>query len=484
MPESVTKNTTFLTSAYVWQKLLAFVYFVLVARFIGVENLGKYTFAIAFATLFAVLLDLGFNSALIRESAKFKERAADYLSSVLSIKMIVAVLVYGLVALAINLLGYPPLTKLLVYLAAIPMVFDQFANTFWGAWRGQQNLRYESLNIVINQVIILIIGLGVLFLKLPLPYLMLPFILASTFSMIFAGVSVRRGLAIKYRPLFDMALLKTILKIAVPFALIAIFSRVYGYIDSVMLSKMVGDKAVGWYSVAMKIPFALQFIPAALAASIFPAFSHHFINNKEQLRLTFERVMKFLLVIVVPMSVGIAILARPIVLMFYGQEYLPAALPLQILMAGLVFVFLNFPLGALLNGCDRHVLNMYLVGAVMVVNVALNVFVIPRFSFVGAAAAFVASHTLLFVAGMIASARIIPYAKARMLLAAGQTIVSAGAMAVVILALIDKLHFILLIIIGAIVYAVMIFLVRGLTVEEMRYFIGGMFSKKGEKKTV
>jgi len=345
-------------------------------------------------------------------------------------------------------------------------------------------LRYEALNIVINQVIILVVGLGVLFFKLPLPYLMLPFILASAFSMIFAGVSVRRVLAIKYRPMFDTALLKTILKIAVPFALIAIFSRVYGYIDSVMLSKMVGDKAVGWYSVAMKIPFALQFIPAALAASIFPAFSHHFVHDKEQLRATFERVVKFLLIIVVPMSVGIAVLARPIVLSFYGAEYLPAVLPLQILMAGLVFVFLNFPLGSLLNGCDRHMLNMYLVGVIMVVNVALNIFAIPRFSFVGAAAAFVVSHALLFVVSMIAAARIVPYGKARMLLTAGQTIISAGAMAMVILMLIDKVHFILLIIIGALVYAAMIFLVRGLTIGEIKYFVGGMSRKKSESEMV
>jgi len=117
-------------------------------------------------------------------------------------------------------------------------------------------------------------------------------------------------------------------------------------------------------------------------------------------------------------------------------------------------------------------------------NVALNIFAIPRFSFVGAAATFVASHALLFVVSMIAAARIIPCGKARMLLTAGQTVVSAGVMALVILTLIDKLHFLLLIIIGAAVYAVMIFLVRGLTVIELKYFIGGMFRKKSESEIV
>jgi len=91
---------------------------------------------------------------------------------------------------------------------------------------------------------------------------------------------------------------------------------------------------------------------------------------------------------------------------------------------------------------------------------------------------------LLFVIGMIAGARIVPYGKARMLLTAGQTLVSAAIMGVVILALVDKLHFVLLIVIGAIVYAVIIFLVRGLTISEMKYFVGGMFRKDGKGESV
>jgi O-antigen/teichoic acid export membrane protein len=150
-------------------------------------------------------------------------------------------------------------------------------------------------------------------------------------------------------------------------------------------------------------------------------------------------------------------------------------------MAGLVFVFLNFPLGALLNGCDRHILNMYLVGAIMVVNVALNAFAIPRFSFVGAAAAFVVSHALLFVVSMIAGARIVTYSKRKTLFAAGQALFSAAVMAGVILMLSAKLHFILLIIIGAIVYGAMIFLTRGLTFEEIKYYFDNIFRKSANR---
>lgn len=468
--ETVTKNTTFLTSAYIWQRLLSFVYFVLVARFIGVENLGKYTFAISFVTLFSVLIELGLNQALIRESAKFKDKSTNYLSSILGVKVIATIIVYALVVVTINLLHYPALTKMLVYLAGIQMIFDQFANTFWGVFRGAENLKWESASVAINQVIILVVGLVVLFLRLSLGWLMLPFIAASLFSCLFAAISVRKVLKIKYSISFDWPTIAFLFKLAVFFALISIFSRVYGYIDTVMLSKLAGDVAVGLYSVAMKIPFALQFIPLALSAAIFPAFSRHFIHDQRQLKLTFDRVMKFLVIIVIPISVGVAVLARPIILFFYGVEYLPAVLPLQILMLGLVFVFLNFPLGSLLNGCDRQGINTVLVGSTMAFNIALNIFLIPRYSFVGASVAFLCSHACLFFASLIVARRIIPYSKVNLIIIGFKTLFSALVMGATIYFLIPRIQFIILIIGGGLIYFLVMYLIRGYTVQDIKYF--------------
>ncbi len=475
--ETVTRNTTYLTTSYIWQKILSFFYFVLVARFIGVEDLGKYTFAISFATLFSVFIDLGLNQALIRESAKFHEKSKTYLSSIMVVKLLATFVVYAVVVVVINLLGYPSLTKLLVYLAGIPMIFDQFANTFWSVFRGYRNLKWESVSIAINQVIIVGVGLFVLMSKLSLPWLMLPFVCASAFSMIFAAVCVWRILQVRFSLAIDKQVVKFLFAISIPFALIAIFSRVYGYIDTVMLSKMVGDRAVGWYSVAMKIPFALQFIPAALSAAIFPAFSHHFLHDKAQLKSTFDRVMKFLAVIVVPISFGVATLAHPIILFFYGSEYLPAVLPLQILMAGLIFVFLNFPLGSLLNGCNKQVTNMVLVGSIMLVNIALNVYLIPRYSFNGASIAFLCSHATLFFASLIVAKGIIPYSKVKLIIVAVKSLISALVMAAVIYYFIPYLHFTILILIGAITYIGMVLLIRGVTAQDIKYFYKVLLKK-------
>lgn len=465
---SVTKNTTYLTLAYIGQKILSFFYFVLVARALGVEGLGKYTFAMSFTALFAVLIDCGLNSALIRETAKFPEKAKQYLSSILSTKIFFSFFAYGLVVLIVNLLGYPAVTKQLVYLSGIPMIFDQLTNTFWAIFRGRQNLRQESINIVYNQLVVFAVGIAVIVCRLPLIYFILPFILASLFSFFYSALSVWHKCKIHYSLRFEWPALKFIFKIAIPFALIAIFSRVYSNLDAVLISKLAGDKALGWYGVAMKVPFALQFIPAALSAAVFPAFSRHFLYNKEQLRLTFERVMKLLLLIVAPISAGIAILAQPIVLFFYGSEYAASASPLQIMMAGLVFVFLNYALGALLNACNYQITNTVLAGITMILNVVLNVLLIPRFGFVGASWAFLGSHALLFCVSLFFAGRIVRFSPSNLLLVAIKICAAAGLMGLSVAALLPKIHFLMTIPIGAAVYGLAVFTFRAIKLNEIK----------------
>ncbi len=474
---SVTRNTSYLTASYIVQKILSFFYFILVARMISVEEFGRYTFALSFATIFSVFVDIGLTQALIREVAKFRDKGTVYLTSTLLLKGLLSILVYGAIIVAINLLGYSAEVKNLVYVSALIMLLDQFTLSFWGVFRGFQNLKFEAISVIINQALIVITGVTILYLHLPLIFLMVPFLVGSSFNLLFSGVSVRKKLNVKLDWHFDKDVIKFLVKLAVPFALIAIFSRIYGYIDSVMLSKMVGDKAVGLYSAAMKLPFALQFIPAALAAAIFPAFTANFVSDKEQLRRTFDRVMNVLILMVVPISAGTIVLAEPIVRVFFSAKYLAAVPSLEILMVGLIFVFLNFPLGSLFNGCERQVTNTILVGCIMVFNVALNIFLIPRYSFIGASVAFCLCHALLFFVSMIIARQVVKYDAKKMLISFLKTVVSAIVMAVPIYFLAQQLNVVFLIFLGVVIYLGMIVL-TGAVAKEDRQYIFNMLKRK------
>jgi len=143
-PGTIAKNTIYLTVATIGQKILAFLYFILIARLAGVEGTGKYFFAVSFTTIFSIFVDLGLSSVLIRETAKKREAAGRYLGNILGAKIILGALTYLAVVLTINIMDYPAVTKLMVYLSGIVMLLDSFNVTFYAIFRGRQNLRYES----------------------------------------------------------------------------------------------------------------------------------------------------------------------------------------------------------------------------------------------------------------------------------------------------------------------------------------------------
>ena len=148
---SVARNTAYLTAASVAQKVLAFAYFTAIARIVGVQNTGRYSFALAFSAIFSVVTDLGFTSVMVRDLSRSLDRAKQYLGTVLASKLLFTAIAYGLLALAVNLMGYPAETKTLVYLAGTMMILDAIALTFFAVFRATKNLRFEAIGVVIWQ---------------------------------------------------------------------------------------------------------------------------------------------------------------------------------------------------------------------------------------------------------------------------------------------------------------------------------------------
>lgn len=459
---NIAKNTSYLTLALIFQKVISFTYFTLLARYIGPASLGKYYLAISFTTIFAIFIDLGFANVLIREIAKNQERASRWLGAVLAIKIPLSVLSIGAVVLLINLLGYDDLTKTLVYISAISMILDSFTATFFAVVRGFHNLKYESISSVAFQLIVLVIGYGALIMGGGLRPAMGALALASTFNFIYSASIVRYKLKLAIRVLFDRPLIKEILVISWPFAAYAILQRLYTYLDTVLLSILGSDYQVGLYQVAFKIIFALQFLPLAFTASLYPALSSYWQTNREQLAVSFERAMNYLIIISLPIIIGAVVLADRIVLLFTA-DYLEAVWPLRIAVVSLLFIFLNFPIGSLLNACDaqrRNTLNMAIVA---VASVALNLALIPILQATGASITVLVTNVLMFILGLRAARQIIAYRARKNLQIFIKVLAASGLMGVSVHYGGVYLNVFLAAALGALVYFLFLFLLGGFT---------------------
>lgn len=470
---NIAKNTSYFTFALILQKVISFAYFAIIARAIGPEDLGKYYFAISFTTIFAIFIDIGLSNVLTREVAKYKNwNAQNLLSSVLAIKIPLAVLSLLAAIVLVNIMGYPELTRQLVYLSSICMVLDSFTLTFFAISRGFHNLIFESIASVIFQLIALLFGLTALHFNLGLRWLMGAMVAASVFNFCYSAALTRWKWKIKLFAKYDKELIKSIAVITVPFGLFAIFQRIYTYLDSVLLSVLAGDLYVGYYQIAFKIVFALQFLPMAFTASLYPAFASYWARDKEQLIITFERAMNYLIIISLPISAGVIILADKIILLF-KLEYTAAIPALQIIMAALFFIFVNFPIGSLLNACDRQKVNTINMGITLAASVAMNLILIPFFQknynngALGASITVVATNFLMFIFGMYQVPKIIKYRPMKIISVFLKTAASVFVMALLILFLKQTLNIFIIIPLAGIFYFLVLFLLGGFKKEDI-----------------
>ncbi|MBI5621655.1 flippase [Candidatus Falkowbacteria bacterium] len=469
-PVAVAKNTTYLTAAYIIQKVFSFLYFILIARGIGVEDIGKYVFALSFTTIFGVFIDLGFSPVLTREAAKDWGRARDLLNNIIGVKMILAVLTYGAVLLVISSTGKELLVRQLVSISAIIMVLDSFYLSFYAVLRAAHNLRYEAIGMIVGQILILLFGVAALSLGLSLHWLIGSILAGSAFNFFYAFWLLEYKIKLRLRPQLDWPLLKSIFLMAAPFAIAGIFARVYSSIDSVLLSTLAGDSAVGWYSAGYKITFALQFVPLAFAAALFPAMSKYFVSDRTQLARLFEKAMYYLMLIALPVTLGVFVLAREFIVTMYGLDFAPTALALQILIFSLVFNFLGFPIGSLLNACGQQTQNTINMGITMVINVILNLILIPLLgqqAYLGAAAAALVSQIILFSLGLYFVGQVTAYNQRWLLLGAAKVLCSSLLMSLVIVVLKPYVYFLALVPVGGLMYLVSLYALRGISKTEV-----------------
>lgn len=462
---NIAKNTSYLTLALIFQKIISFTYFTILARNLGQENLGKYYLAISITTIFAIFIDLGLVNVLTREVAKTQEKAERLLGNVLTIKIPLSILALLGTVLTIYVLGYDSFIKQLVYISAISMILDSFTSTFFSVSRGFHNLFFESISAIVFQLIVMGFGLFALFSGWDLRYIIFALALASIFNFFYSFLVLKLKLKLKIRFLYEKKFVKLLINLAWPFGAYAILQRLYTYLDSVFLSVFSGESAVGVYQVPFKIIFALQFLPLAFTASLYPALSYYWLNNKKQLKVTFIRAINYLTIISIPIVFGTIFLADKIVLLF-SDSFIEAILPLQIIMTSLFFIFLNYPIGSLLNACDKQKKNTQNMLITTVVSIILNILLIPKYGVLGASITVLFTNFLMFTLGLYWVKKIIEYKGMNNLKIFFKVILSSTLMSLFIFLTKTSLNIFFVVILSMIIYSIALILTGAINKED------------------
>lgn len=388
---AVSKNFAVLTVAHILAKFIGLGLFVCLARYLGAVNLGKYSFAVAFTGMFVVLADLGVNTLIVREVARHREEATKYLNNIIVLKVILLPLVYLLIFIVVNIVPIPVITRRLVYLIGLYLLFTALAETGYSFFRAYEKMEYEAFTMVFCRLVALSLVVLVLIKGYGIIEVGWAFLAVGILNILIVSYLLIRRIG-KPTLKIDFGFISTLIKVAVPLGVISFVYTIYFHVDSVMLEVMKGEAVVGWYNAAYRLMESLNFIPAMLAAALFPVFSRYYPDASKSLINISEKAIKFLIIVILPICFGTTFLARKLIFMIYTPDFKNSILALQILIWVLVLISLNYIVGSLLVAMNRQATMMYIVVGALVLNVGLNLLLIPRFSLVGSAVATVISE--------------------------------------------------------------------------------------------
>lgn len=392
----IAKNTTVLFLSNLVSRTFGFFFVMYAARYLGAEQFGVLSFALAFVGIFAILPEWGLTTLMVREVAREKALAEKYLVNIAVMRIVFSVVTFLLIAVTINLLGYPQQTIEVVYLIALSVILSTFNNLFNAIFQAFEVMEYSSIGAVLNSFLILV---GAIF-AINQGYDVIGFAyvyVISNLAMLLFSFCVSMLKLVRPKVKVDTGFCVWVVKESFPFFISAIFAVIAYRIDIVMLSLMKGELVVGWYSAAYKLLDISLVIPSVFVLAVYPSLSKFSVSSLSSLKLSYEKSTKYLSIIAIPLAVGTTILAEKIILLIYHSGYDNSIIALQVLIWTVPMVFLNYVSGTTLASINKQSLLLKVFFISMFSNIVLNLLLIPGYSYVGSSVATIFTQIVSFI---------------------------------------------------------------------------------------
>ena len=394
--KSIFKNTSWLSISQVITSICAFFWTILIAIYLGVSDYGVVSFAISFTGLLGIIMDLGMSTYITREIAKHRDMVQKYFNNIFLFKLLLAIVLFFISGSLLYILGYSQLTILITLIFTIEIIFMSMLSFLNGVFQALEKVKYQSIGGILNSGLLLIGILITMGFNLGVIAIALAYTVAYSCYFSYMLINYMKKFGFPHFEL-DLPFIKKVLIESLPFGLTNFFYTIYFSIDIVMLSYLTGDYATGLYKSAYNIITVFTTFFVVYQAVVFPVMSKFFEESKDMIKVSYELSVKYLTLIIIPLSLGVFFYARPIVDLIYRNKYSLASSPVQILIWTVLFLFVNGAASILLNAIDKEktVTKIYIIAALF--NVCLNAALIPLYSYDGAAIATVLSEMLITV---------------------------------------------------------------------------------------
>lgn len=448
---------------------LALVAIGFITRYLGTEGFGKYSIALAFFSFFGAVADFGLYSVATREISRRGANAEYIMGNVFSLRLLISSGVFLCTFLIVLFLPYQQDVKMAIILSSLGFLFASSYSVLNGIF--QKNLVMDRVALVElgGKVVQVLSIISVVSFDLGFLALLWAFVLNMIFN--FTGVYLVSRHYLSFSLSFNVKYWKQFLKESFPMGMAAIVTFIYFKFDTILLSFFQSSEDVGIYGGAYRVIENIVFFPAMLIGLVLPLLSKHIFEKREIFEVLVNKLFKVFSLLVFPLVVGVWFIAEDIMLLIGGTAFFPSGQVLRVLIVALAFIFFSHIFNAILLVTNQQKKLMYILGFCAFLNVTLNFFIIPKYSYMGAAIMSVITEFLVvFFGGWLCYFSIRFFPRIREL---GGIIVSVVCMAIFLFIFSEKIPLFLLVFFSILVYVIGIVVTRSVQYGEIRsIFLG------------
>jgi len=406
----ILKNTLIQGVSQVLTWSLTWVLLKVLPTHLGEAGFGRFFFALSFGMIFSAFTNLGIDTWLTRAVATGgTEESPKPVADALGLRLLLCLASFLAQAAVIHWMPYDAELRGLVLILAVASAMDALTQTFGSVFLGANRMLAPAGSLVLSKTALTLLVCLCVSRGGDAQSIAWAHVASSALGLFAsAGMLWKAGL-LSVR--FDPAALAATAKLCLPFTVWIIFGAIYLRISVMMLSLMCPEPVLGWFGAAFRLYGTMLFLPHILNTSVFPTLARMGLGDEDKaLAQASERMLAYVLLVSVPMGIGGAMIAGPLLHLLYGSSFEGARLPLQIFCVSSIVVCANVFLCSLLIAKGREKPWAGMAVAAAVFNPLMNLWLIPLGSrLCGNGAAGAAAATLLTELLMFAGAlRLLP----------------------------------------------------------------------------
>lgn len=399
---SVIKNILWLSFDKIFRLVLGLIAGIWVARYLGPGKWGELNYVQAYTSILSTIAMLGMDGFLVKEILEAPKDKRTILGSAFVLRLTTAIIGAVVAYLVLSYLGAGSNAIRMYFFLLLTVLFTPFDLIdieYQSELKSKRTVLTKSIAFACGAIA----KIGMILLKMPVIYFAAVIGMESlvAYMLLVTQYQLSRNNIFLWR--FKTSIMTGLLKRAWPFMLASVAVMLYMRMDQIMLGSMISEKEVGKFSAAVRVSELFTFIPLAISSSYLPVLLK---VKQEKGRAIFlaemERLFNWMFLISVGIALGVTLFSRPIIGILYGSAFADTSGILIVHIWSLVAIFAGVSAGQFLviEGMQQYTFYRTLIG--LIVNIIMNILLIPSMHAYGAAVATLISQFVVgYASGLI-----------------------------------------------------------------------------------